>query len=296
MMHMKNAVLTTIIGLMLASAAVGCAGREESDGSATAAVTSADAIPATLSTTEAPAESADDPEIPVYEAGFRLCSMEDPDLGTLRYWLYVPANATDNMPLILYLHGGSGKGSDPELITDADGFPRYLRDGQLGDVRAFAVIPQLPADRHGWPDIRSSLLRLLDTVAETYGTDRGNVSLTGHSMGGTGTWNVALSCPGVFARIAPLSGSIRNTPENLRKFADIPIRAFVGSADTIVDPESTLTFIEALRAAGADATVTVFDGADHFSVPSLTYLDRNIDLVSWLTGAVKSTAEEGYHG
>ena len=46
--------------------------------------------------------------------------------------------------------------------------------------------------------------------------------------------------------------------------------AVVGSADTIVPPDSTLTFVEALREAGADVAVTVFDGDDHFSVPSLT--------------------------
>jgi hypothetical protein len=54
--------------------------------------------------------------------------------------------------------------------------------------------------------------------------------------------------------------------------------------------------VQALREAGADAAVTVFDGDDHFSVPSLTYLDRGTDLVGWLTGNQKSTAEEGYHG
>ncbi len=72
--------------------------------------------------------------------------------------------------------------------------------------------------------------------------------------------------------------------------------AFVGSADTIVSPDSTLTFVEALREAGADVVVTVFDGDDHFSVPSLAYLDRGTYLVGWLTGNQKSTAEEGYHG
>ena len=32
------------------------------------------------------------------------------------------------------------------------------------------------------------------------------------------------------------------------------------------------------------AEITVFDGADHFSVPSLTFLDTNIDLIGWLIG------------
>lgn len=39
------------------------------------------------------------------------------------YWLYTPAGAVENMPLILYLHGGSGKGDDLELVTQADSLP-----------------------------------------------------------------------------------------------------------------------------------------------------------------------------
>ena len=35
------------------------------------------------------------------------------------------------MPLILYLHGGSGKGDDLELVTQADSLPQYLQNGQL---------------------------------------------------------------------------------------------------------------------------------------------------------------------
>lgn len=72
--------------------------------------------------------------------------------------------------------------------------------------------------------------------------------------------------------------------------------AVVSSADTIVPPDSTLTFVEALREAGADAAVTVFDGADHFSVPSLAYLDRSTRPCRLADGNQKSTAEEGYHG
>lgn len=49
------------------------------------------------------------------------------------------------MPLIVYLHGGSGKGDNLSLITSEDGFPKYLQSGELGDVRAYVLIPQLPS-------------------------------------------------------------------------------------------------------------------------------------------------------
>ena len=103
-------------------------------------------------------------------------------------------------------------------------------------------------------------------------------------MGGTGTWNLACTYPSLFARIAPLSGSIRNTPDIIDNLKSIPVRAFVGSADTIVPPDSSKEVIAALKAAGGSAEITVFDGADHFSVPSLAFLDTNIDLIGWLIG------------
>ena len=47
--------------------------------------------------------------------------------GSLGYWQYTPDSAEDEpLPLIVYLHGGSGKGSDLALITGADGFPQYV--------------------------------------------------------------------------------------------------------------------------------------------------------------------------
>ena len=217
-------------------------------------------------------------------ASFTACSINTSQLGTFRYWLYTPSDPTENMPLIVYLHGGSGKGDDLNLITAVDGFPQYLQSGQLGDVRAYVVIPQLPSTQKGWVNAAESISELIDHTVSTYKINKSNISLTGHSMGGTGTWNLACTYPSLFARIAPLSGSIRNTPDIIDNLKNIPVRAFVGSADTIVPPDSSKEVIAALKAAGGSAEITVFDGADHFSVPSLAFLDTNIDLIGWLIG------------
>lgn len=217
-------------------------------------------------------------------ASFTACSINTSQLGTFRYWLYTPSDPTENMPLIVYLHGGSGKGDDLNLITAVDGFPQYLQSGQLGDVRAYVVIPQLPSTQKAWVNAAESISELIDHTVSAYKINKNNISLTGHSMGGTGTWNLACTYPSLFARIAPLSGSIRNTPDIIGNLKNIPVRAFVGSADTIVPPESSKEVIAAVKAAGGSAEITVFDGADHFSVPSLAFLDTNIDLIGWLIG------------
>ena len=234
---------------------------------------------------ETPEESTEDtkPEdMPTAASSFRACSLKTNSLGELKYWLYTPSDPTENMPLIVYLHGGSGKGNDLELIMAVDGFPKYLRDGQLGDVRAYVIIPQLPSSQKGWANGAAAVYELIQVTVSKFGIDEENISLTGHSMGGTGTWNLALSYPTLFARIAPLSGSVRTRPEYIEKLKNIPVWAFVGSADTIVPPDSSMEFVAALKEAGGNAGITIFGDADHFTVPSLTYLDKDIDIISWL--------------
>lgn len=232
--------------------------------------------------TEEPAEPADT------AASFRAC-----DGGALPYWLYTPSNPTANMPLIVYLHGGSDKGNDLNLLTSADGFPKYLQSGLLGDVRSFVIMPQLPGSQKGWADAQDSLYSLIQDTVSQYGINSGNISLTGHSMGGTGTWNLAAAYPSLFARIAPLSGSVRNAADTAAVLRNIPVWAFVGSADTIVPPESSEEVVEHLLESNADASITVFDGADHFTVPQLTYLDSRINLIGWLIGQTEHPHSDG---
>lgn len=182
------------------------------------------------------------------------------------------------------IHGaGSGKGEDLSLITQAEGFPSYLQSGQLGSPNACVLIPQLPATYRGWSDMDGVLMQLISAAVREYDLDSANVSLTGHSMGGTGVWAIAAAHPGTFARIAPLPGSIRKTDENLEALKWVPVYAFVGDADTIVPPESSEAFISALQDQGSNARIEILEGADHFAVPGLAYLG-GYGLVDWLIG------------
>ena len=60
-------------------------------------------------------------------------------------------------------------------------------------------------------------MKLLSRVEADYAIDSDWVSLTGSSMGGTGAWAIALAYPGTFSAVAPLSGSVRVTEQNLQK-------------------------------------------------------------------------------
>lgn len=217
----------------------------------------------------------------LYRFGQAHGALQAETSGELSYLLYRPAHAQAGMPLIVYLHGGSGKGSDLSLLTQVDGFPQYLSEGALGEIPAYVVIPQLPAEKKGWADVAAEVEALIGAVCSQYQLDSTRVALTGHSMGGTGTWALALAMPERFSCIVPMSGSIKLNRENLQALSNLPVWAFVGEADTIVDPSSTLRFVEALQKVSSNAQVTVLPQADHFSVPN-AYLSDQFDLISWM--------------
>lgn len=209
------------------------------------------------------------------------------ELSQLNYLLYIPDNATADMPLIVYLHGGSGKGNDLNLLTNVDGFPKYVKDNKLGNIPAYIIMPQLPANKKGWTDIGLSIKDLIEDVSDKYKIDENKISLTGHSMGGTGVWGLATEYPKVFSCIAPMSGSIRINEANIEALSHMPVWAFVGSADTIVSPTSSIEFIQKLSVENKEATITVFEGKTHFDVPESAYLNQDIDIVTWLLSHTK---------
>ena len=197
----------------------------------------------------------------------------------LNYWLYSPEN-TEADVLLVYLHGGSGKGDDLNILLN-NGFPKYLYEGKLGNIDAYILIPQVPSGVTGWANISTTVKDLIVDIADTYSINMSKISITGHSMGGTGTWSMALRYPEMFSKIAPLSGSINLTDENLGKLSGCNIWAVVGSADEIVDPQASVKFIEALNAVGNESKISVLEGYTHFDVPDV-YLDKNFGLTDWL--------------
>ncbi len=234
------------------------------------------------STEQAPSSQTD------VSISFQANSIKTKELDAFGYWLYTPENPTENMPLIVYLHGASGRGEDLNLVVADEDFPKYLRSGELGNVQAYVLIPQLPADLRSWNDISDSLYSLIQKTVLDLSIDTKNISLAGFSMGGTAVWELAVEYPDLFARIAPLAGSARGVLEQASVLQEIPVRAFVGAADTVIAPNSSKQMVAELKKSGADAQITVLDGADHISIPSLVYHDQNNSLVDWLLGIDES--------
>lgn len=200
------------------------------------------------------------------------------DMG---YLLWVPDRPRENMPLIVYLHGGNGKGSDTGLLLVQNGFPRYLIEGRFGSLPAYVLIPQLDSAHPNWNAALPQLAALIDSITTQRKIDAARISLTGHSIGATAVWDLALTHPGKFSAIAPLGGSIDTTQFTLSTLRDTPIWAIVGSADTTGVTECNSTFISALEQQNPVCYLTVVEGAGHSQITD-AYLNSQSSIVYWL--------------
>ena len=129
----------------------------------------------------------------------------------IKYLLFIPDAYQDNQsrkwPLIMYLHGGSRRGDEIEKIREPGwGLPALLEKKKSFP---FIVVSPLCPNGEYWTDTET-LISLLDEIEKHYSIDVSRVYLTGHSMGGFGTWYLAYQHPDRFAAIAPSNYQLPN--------------------------------------------------------------------------------------
>lgn len=205
---------------------------------------------------------------------------EDPECN-FRYILTTPKNARENMPLIVYLHGENGKGNNPNALLQLPGFPKAHVFGELAQIDAYVLIPQLPADENAWHVVMPALIKLIDQVAEETKADTAKIALTGHGMGGTGAWRLAATYPDKFSCVVPISGSIPNMEMNRIALKDMPIRAFAGDGDTIPPSSYTTEFVAALSGTNPNCTATILAGHTQETTWDV-YKSKEYDIFQWM--------------
>ena len=117
----------------------------------------------------------------------------------------------------------------------------------------------------------TDVLDVIADVRRAYRIDPGRIYLTGHSMGGFGTWSVAMSHPELFAAIAPVSGG--GNPAGMARIAKIPELVVHGDNDKTVPVERSRTMVAAAKAQGVEIKYIEIPGGDHMSAPTRTFTD-----------------------
>jgi len=173
------------------------------------------------------------------------------------YRIYVPTtwDRTQKLPVIVALHGGGG---DENGMFERESSGKFQK---LAERYGYIVVSPLgyrPLGAYGSPirlpsvygtDIKEGrevggperakllalseqdVLNVLEKVVTEYGADRSRVYLTGHSMGGGGTWYLAHQHPELWNAIAASAGPFFIDGYDFERLRKMGIMIVQGSGD-----------------------------------------------------------------
>ena len=215
----------------------------------------------------------------------------------LNYRILYPLNYSPDKqyPVILFLHGAGERGNDNEKQL-VHGGQMWLNPVNREKYPAFILAPQCPETGY-WAyterpssfapadmplevpvsPIFRTLKELLDFYLAMPQIDKDRIYVMGLSMGGMGTFDMAVRYPEIFAAAIPICGTVN--PARLKAGKSIKFRIFHGDADNVVTPEGSRAAYRALKAIGADVEYIEFPGCNHGSWnPAFNYPD----FMEWL--------------
>lgn len=194
-----------------------------------------------------------------YDAEFTLKSYSHPGGETLQYWINVPAGATNQMPLVTFLHG-DGEVGNPGAVSNL-AQPTYMRNS----TKFISIIPI--TNRYSWVDgaLPQTLKGLIDMVAKNYDSNMKKIYITGFSRGATGVWNMVNSYPQYFSAAIPMSNCTYSSEIVPQNFIHTKILATSGgSGGDYCDCMDA--FVEQINQAGGSARKITYENESHGSV------------------------------
>lgn len=188
----------------------------------------------------------------------------------LPYRLYVPAERDQALPLILYLHGSGGAGTDNlRQISggNAQGTHVWIEPAIQKRHPAFVLAPQIP-ERSSWHSSSSepaphvdALLELLNELQSALGIDKRRVYVVGQSLGGYGAWDLIARHPHLFAAAVPLCGG--GNTERILSARDVSVWAFHGAKDATVRVSRSREMVAALQTVNSSVRYTEYPDVGH---------------------------------
>ena len=209
-------------------------------------------------------------------------------------------------PLVIFLHGAGEIGTDNEkqVKTENDVIPITKYAMKHGD--AFVLAPQCPgasgsdysltwsgANWNNCPMTRletptkpmAALVKLIAEFVADNPVDPTRIYVTGLSMGGFGTWDLASRMSDTFAAVMPCCGGA--DPNAAALYNDgMAIRFFHGSSDNVVSPNFSRGMDTALTTAGIEHDYIEYSGVNHVDCWRKAYVDTDLNL-EWLFGHIK---------
>lgn len=196
-------------------------------------------------------------------------------------------------PVVLFLHGAGERGSDN--VKSLKYLPERMAQPQMQKAfPCFVIVPQCRSGKKwvdvDWSDPKSAkmpkepsaqmqvVIKILKTIQQEFPTDNDRIYLTGLSMGGYGSWDLAARHPDWFAAVVPICGG--GDEAQAKQFVDLPTWAFHGDKDKAVPVERSRKMIAAIREAGGEPKYTELPNVGH-NVWTYAYSLRS-GLLPWM--------------
>lgn len=180
----------------------------------------------------------------------------------VEYFLFIPEKATEDMPLVIFLHGDGEVGRVKDLKENTMITKAKLIYGE--DFPFIGLAPCSYIDSWSEGGVPELVMELIEQVAKECKIDRERIILTGYSRGAAGVCTlisrygdffsaaVAISCPSIQI-------------DDINECAEVPIWMFAGNYDEMEFAYQTIAqkFVDQVNEAGGDASFYILPGCTH---------------------------------
>jgi dienelactone hydrolase len=214
----------------------------------------------------------------ILECTYRLAEAN----ADMPYTLFVPSSYRPGIatPLIVTLHGLNITPLQQILFDGTTDFAEKYGfivvapmgysvssgwGGRVGPPIATAQVKPASDVRYSASELAEiDAVSVLKMIREKYAVDSGRIYLTGHSMGGGGTYYLGAKYKDIWAGLAPIAGlgGIADAAA-AEPFKSIPMLLLHGEKDSIIPPATSRRSVLALQAVGAPHVYLEFPGKDH---------------------------------
>jgi predicted esterase len=216
---------------------------------------------------------------------FRRAYLSKVDNTLQPFRVFVPSgyDGSKPYPLVIALHG---MGGDENSYFEAYGKGAFTAEAERHGYIVACPKGRKPASMYVG-DAERDVMDALGEMMRAYRIDPDRVYLTGHSMGGFGSWSIAMNHPEVFAAIAPVSGGVMN-PAGISKIARVPELIIHGDDDKTVPVERSRVVVAMGKKLGIEMKYIEVPKGSHGDVVAPHFKD----VFDWFDAHKRKAADE----
>lgn len=201
----------------------------------------------------------------------------------MEYVIRFPNNYNNKKtyPVLVFMHGAGTRGNDINNVLEN---PFFKITDEYDDFPFVTIAPL--CHKNTWYDLFETVIKLIKYIYGSDFTNRAQFYAMGASMGGYAVWQMAMSCPKLFAAIVPICGG--GMYWNASRLKNVPAWAFHGDSDSVVNVTESIKMTNAIIHCGGDAKLTIYEGCDH-NAWTQTY--SNQEVFEWLLSNTNKYAD-----